>query len=73
MDMRDDINITKQLAATGHHMVTKAEAENLQKEIGAVCYCECSALSQEGLKNVFEQAIGAALNKNKKNTCCVLL
>ena len=33
----------------------------MQKEIGAVEYCECSARTQQGVKDVFDQAILAAL------------
>eukprot|EP01084_Bolivina_argentea_P138665 244081_1 len=41
------------------------EAELLAKKLGATRYLECSALTQEGLKNVFDWAIRDALNKNK--------
>ena len=46
------------------------------KEIGAVKYLECSALTQKGLKNVFDEAIRAVLcpqvEKRKAKTCAVL-
>jgi len=73
-DLRNDPNMTQQLASKGLRMVSLEEAGSRAREVGAVCYMECSALTQEGLKNVFDEAIRAALNKKqpKQEGCCVI-
>ena len=52
----------------------------MMKEICAVKYLECSALTQKGLKTVFDEAIRAVLQpqkvgkgKKKKGGGCTLL
>lgn len=48
----------------------------MAKEIGSVKYLECSALTQKGLKTVFDEAIRAVLcpilPPKKKPTCKLL-
>jgi len=51
----------------------------MAKEIGAATYVECSALTQEGLKNVFDTAIqtvvaggGATLTRSKSKKCLIM-
>jgi hypothetical protein len=48
----------------------------MAKEIGAVKYLECSALTQKGLKTVFDEAIRAVLcpkpKPKPKRKCCIL-
>jgi len=57
-------------------LVTPDAANARAKEISATKYMECSALTQEGLKAVFDEAIRAALAKpvaaNKKGGCVLL-
>jgi len=41
--------------------ITYTQGESLAKELGAVKYLECSALTQEGIKTVIDEAMRAAL------------
>jgi len=74
-DLRKDDSMAKQLASRNQAMVTVESGHRMAKEIGAVSFLECSALTQEGLKQVFDDAIRAAMAGTKKPTKkkCVLL
>jgi len=74
-DLRKDDNTIKQLNSRQQQMVTIEFAQKMAKEIGAVNFLECSALTQEGLKQVFDEAIRAAMsqpNKPKGKKCNLL-
>jgi len=74
-DLRKDENTIKQLNSRQQSMVEVESAQRMAKEIGAVNFLECSALTQEGLKQVFDEAIRAAMSKptgKKKNQCEIL-
>merc|ERR1712156_235121 len=74
-DLRGDAETQAQLKAKGLTPVEQANIEQMVNEVNAVKYIECSALTQEGLKNVFDEAIRAALYKpsNKKKKKCTIL
>jgi len=59
-------------------IVSKESALALTKEIAAFSYKECSALTTEGLKEVFDECIKAAYSREfpkpeKEGGCCVIL
>ena len=74
-DLRNDAETQAQLRAKNLTMVAQGEIEQMVNEVNAVKYIECSALTQEGLKSVFDEAIRAALYKpsSKKKGGCTLL
>jgi len=65
-DLRKDDSTIKQLDSRNQKMVSLEDAQRMAKEIGAVNFLECSALTQEGLKQVFDDAIRAAMSTPNK-------
>jgi len=74
-DLRNDASMVAQLASKGLRVVSVEEAQGRAREIGAVSYMECSALTQEGLKTVFDEAIRASLTRRPtaQSSCCIVL
>jgi len=77
LDLRDDTKTLEKLKDRKLAPITYPQGLAMAKEIGAVKYLECSALTQKGLKNVFDEAIRAVLcpqpkPKRKKYTCLLL-
>jgi small GTP-binding protein len=62
-DLRDDVRELIQLDKYNERPVTEEEAEAKANEIDAMCYIECSALTQKNMKEVFDTAIFSALEK----------
>ncbi|XP_057689813.1 cell division cycle 42, like isoform X1 [Corythoichthys intestinalis] len=75
VDLREDSNTIEKLAKNKQRPLYPESAEKLARELRAVKYVECSALTQRGLKNVFDEAILAALEppETKTKRKCVLL
>lgn len=48
--------------------ITRVEGEALSKDIGADHFVECSAVTQDGVKNVFEDVVLSALKYRKKKS-----
>nr|XP_021326673.1 ras-related C3 botulinum toxin substrate 1-like [Danio rerio] len=76
LDLRDDKDTIEKLKEKKLTPITYPQGLAMAKEIGAVKYLECSALTQRGLKTVFDEAIRAVLCpppvKKRKRKCSLL-
>ncbi|KAN0045397.1 hypothetical protein ACTA71_005775 [Dictyostelium dimigraforme] len=78
LDMRDDKETIERLKEKKLVPINYELGLQKMKEINAVKYLECSALTQKGLKNVFDEAIRAVINppltkKKKGSSGCNIL
>jgi len=75
-DLRGDEYTVRELARAKQTPVPMSEGEQMANRIGAKDYLECSALTKEGVREVFEAATRAALSrrgKQRKKSKCDLL
>jgi cell division control protein 42 len=74
IDLRED---PRALAQQDRPPLSTEAGKRLAQELGAVKYVECSALTREGLKNVFDDAVAAALEtrlrSNDKRPKCIVV
>ena len=54
-DLRDDPQVREKLAKQRMQPVRKEDGERMAKDLGAIKYVECSALTQYKLKDVFDE------------------
>merc|ERR1711920_591130 len=68
LDLREDEETLERLREKRLSPVNTEQGQKLAEELGAYKYIECSALTQCGLKAVFDEAIRCVLmNKDKKD------
>ena len=60
IDLRDDPQVLEKLSRQKQRPIMAEQGERLARELGAVKYVECSALTQKGLKNVFDEVSSAS-------------
>ena len=76
LDLREDRATVEKLRERKSAPITNLQGQAMVKDIGAVKYLECSALTQKGVKNVFDEAIRVVLippPKPKRRTRCLIL
>jgi len=70
-DLRHDEGANQTLQQEGRELVDPRRAQEIAHALGAMKYLECSALTQIGLKNVFDEAIREALRAPPKKPGCI--
>jgi len=80
VDLREDSATIEKLNTKKQAPIGYEQGLQMMQEIGAVKYMECSALTQTGLKAVFDESIRAVLapvqtkgKEKKRNTGCLLI
>lgn len=66
-DLRNDTDMKNVLAAKGLAMVSSEAGAEAAKKLGCVTHLECSAMTQDGLKTVFDTAITTSIRKKEKD------
>lgn len=67
LDLRDDPHTLDRLREYGNEPISTTEGKKAARELGCVDYLECSASSQQGVKDVFDAAIKAVIDPPKFN------
>eukprot|EP01125_Pyxidicula_operculata_P015935 TRINITY_DN5438_c0_g1_i1.p1 TRINITY_DN5438_c0_g1~~TRINITY_DN5438_c0_g1_i1.p1 ORF type:complete len:185 (-),score=11.78 TRINITY_DN5438_c0_g1_i1:70-624(-) len=73
IDLRDDPEAKFRVQGKRQTMVEYEEGLKLASEIGASKYMECSAVTQNGLDVLFEEAIRTTRTKQRKQQQCYIL
>ncbi|VDP20851.1 unnamed protein product [Soboliphyme baturini] len=61
IDLRDDSEVLRNLTEQGLSPTTKSQGNKLAQKVHAVKYMECSALTQQNLRQVFDEAVRAVI------------
>ncbi|KAI5951441.1 RAC1 [Candida jiufengensis] len=67
IDLRDDYHVLDELTSKNIKPIKYEQGVKLAKDIGAIKYMECSAATQNGVKEIFDYAIRAVLDPPNLN------
>ena len=76
IDLREDREFVNQLEKQNLHVIKREQGQRLCRKIRGFKYVECSALTQKGLKQVFDDAVRSVLSprtSRASNSSCILL
>jgi len=75
IDLRDDPGTNRQLSAQGLAPIAKSQGQKLAQKAKAIRYIECSALTQQNLRQVFDEAVRAVLKPQpmKARRRCIVM
>jgi len=76
IDLRDDRETIALLAQNGQQVIRREQGIKMAAKIKAIKYLECSALTQRGLKHVFDESVRSVIfpqNNNIKRKKCKLM
>ena len=72
IDLREKEEVLKGLTEKNLEPITNQRGERVARELGAVKYMECSSLTQEGLKEVFEEVVKVGREGGEGRGGCVI-
>ncbi len=77
IDLRNDPKTIAELEEKKQEPISKAQGEQQCRELKGYKYMECSALTQEGLKQVFDESIRCVIfahnqAQSRKSKCLIL-
>ena len=64
-DLREDKHVLEKIGPS--NMLQFEDGQQLAQQVGAQIYVECSSLTGEGIRNVFDAAMRSFLTQTKKN------